>query len=118
MDTLKRFGTVVFVVVGIVLAVLAPIQAQAADSHGFGGGHPGGARPGMGGFEGHHRFDGHHGVRRGVHGRVFFGYPFYGYYAPFYGYSAPGYWYYCPSYGDYYPNVTSCPESWVPVPAS
>ena len=33
-------------------------------------------------------------------------------------YPAPTYWYYCTSYGAYYPYVTSCPESWVPVPAS
>jgi hypothetical protein len=25
---------------------------------------------------------------------------------------------YCPSYGDYYPNVQSCPDPWVPEPAS
>jgi hypothetical protein len=31
---------------------------------------------------------------------------------------SPAYWYYCPSYGTYYPNVTSCPEAWVPIPAS
>ena len=43
-------------------------------------------------------------------------YPYYGYYpaAP----DAPVYWYYCPSYGAYYPNVTSCPDAWVPVPGS
>ena len=50
---------------------------------------------------------------------IYGGYPYYGYYAPAYGagYSAPAYWYYCPSYGAYYPNVASCPEAWVPVPA-
>jgi hypothetical protein len=57
-----------------------------------------------------------------VHGRFGFGFvpvfPYYGYYPPAYGYEAPGYWYYCPSYGAYYPSVTSCPETWVPVPAS
>src|SRR5215510_5755706 len=33
-------------------------------------------------------------------------------------YSAPTYWYYCRSYAAYYPHVGSCPEPWVPVPAS
>lgn len=34
-------------------------------------------------------------------------------------YSAPAqpYWYYCQSAGGYYPDVPSCPEPWVPVPA-
>ena len=27
------------------------------------------------------------------------------------------YWYYCPSSRDYYPNVPSCSEAWVRVPA-
>jgi hypothetical protein len=41
------------------------------------------------------------------------------YYDPGYAYSAPApsYWYYCQSYGAYYPDVPSCPEAWVPVPA-
>jgi Spy/CpxP family protein refolding chaperone len=30
----------------------------------------------------------------------------------------PTYWYYCPSLGEYYPHVRSCPEPWVPIPAS
>jgi len=63
------------------------------------------------GFDGHH-FDGRFGFRFGPV------YPYYGYYPPAYGYEAPAYWYYCPSYGAYYPNVASCPEAWVPVPAS
>ena len=29
----------------------------------------------------------------------------------------PAYWYYCPSYSAYYPNVPTCPQPWVPVPA-
>jgi hypothetical protein len=45
-------------------------------------------------------------------------FPYYGYYPPIYGYQAPAYWYYCPSYGAYYPSVASCPEAWVPIPAS
>ena len=31
---------------------------------------------------------------------------------------APTYWYYCPSARAYYPYVSSCPEPWVPVPAT
>jgi len=46
------------------------------------------------------------------------GFPDYGDYPPAYTYEAPAYWYYCPSYGAYYPSVGSCPEAWVPVPAS
>jgi hypothetical protein len=43
-------------------------------------------------------------------------YPYY--YPPAYTYDqAPSYWYYCRSYGQYYPNVSSCPEPWVTVPA-
>ena len=71
----------------------------------------------------HHDFDGRHDfVRR----PFLFGFggvypydpydPYY--YPPAYGNGAPAYWYYCPSYGAYYPNVVSCPEAWVPVPAS
>jgi hypothetical protein len=41
------------------------------------------------------------------------------YYDPGYAYSAPepSYWYYCQSAGAYYPDVPSCAEPWVPVPA-
>jgi hypothetical protein len=113
---------VALVVLAMVLAIGGPSQARAMGGHGVGGGHS----EGHGGFEGHHDFDGHHGFE----GRHFdhdgdgrgFGIgpvvPYYGYYPPAYGYGSPTYWYYCSSYGAYYPNVTSCPESWVPVPAS
>src|SRR5207244_12163577 len=37
--------------------------------------------------------------------------------APGYAYSAPSSWYSCASYGAYYPNVATCPEPWVPIPA-
>lgn len=30
----------------------------------------------------------------------------------------PVYWYYCRSAQAYYPYVSSCPEPWVPVPAT
>jgi len=81
--------------------------------HGAGGHH----------FDGHHGFEGHHFHGHhfgGVHGGFGFAplVPYYGY-NPYYGYyEAPSYWYYCRSYGAYYPNVTSCPEPWVTVPAS
>ena len=110
----------------IVLAINVPSQARGAGGHGFGAGHPGGV-VGHGGFHGHHGFDGHHGFEgHRFEGHHFdhrrFGFvpvlPFYGYYPPAYGYEAPTYWYYCPSYGAYYPNVQTCPEAWVPVPAS
>jgi hypothetical protein len=119
--------------VAIVLSVTAPNQAQASGGHGVGGGHSGGGfgHPGFSGhsfnghhFDGHH-FTGHHHFDGRVHGRFAFGFfPYYGYYPgysydPYYGYyAAPGYWYYCPSSGAYYPDVPTCPESWVPVPAS
>jgi len=75
---------------------------------------------GAGHFKGHH-FDGRH---FDGHGHFRFGpvFPYYAY--PYYPYydtpepPAPSYWYYCPSYQTYYPSVTSCPDAWVPVPAS
>jgi hypothetical protein len=103
-----------------VLAVNSPSQAAGTGGHSSGG-HAGGA-VGQHGFEGHHferhdfegrRFEGHR-FDGGVHGGFGLGPVF-----PYDGYDeAPGYWYYCPSYGAYYPSVTSCPETWVPVPAS
>ena len=105
---------------------------------------PGAAHPpaaqfhGNPGFNGHHvdghHFDGHHDGR--FHSRVFIAAPFFAvpFYAPYpyppaYPYEAPAeppvyqqapqsYWYYCPSYGAYYPSVQTCPDQWVPVPAS
>jgi len=95
--------------------------------------HPGGAGPGHPpGPPGHFprppgHFPGHPpGIHGGVPGRgyvgVWPGWPWYwwgwGYPGPIYAPPpAPAYWYYCPAYGDYYPNVPSCPEPWVPVPA-
>jgi hypothetical protein len=37
---------------------------------------------------------------------------------PVYAPPPPSYWYYCPSAGAYYPYVSSCPEAWLPVPAT
>jgi len=125
MDRLRGRKKVAFealAVLAIVLAVSAPSQARGmGGGRGIGDGHPGGAFHGGDGrhFDGHH-FDG------GVRGRFGFGfgfapvfpyYSYYPYYPPAYT-EAPAYWYYCPSYGAYYPSVTSCPETWVPVPAS
>jgi len=119
MDKLKRSKKLAFMALAalaIVLAVSGPSQAMGG--HGFGGDHSGGS--GMhNGFDGHHGFNGHHDFDRGGHRRFGFGvFPYYGYYSPDYGDQAPAYWYYCPSYGAYYPSVGSCPEAWVPVPAS
>jgi hypothetical protein len=125
----KCFAFVALAAVAILLAVSTPSQARGAAGQGFQGGHPGGGEMHHGfdghrgfdghlGFDGRHDFDRHRDFDRG-HGRFLFGfgpYPFSGY--PAYGYEAPTYWYYCPSYGAYYPNVASCPEAWVPVPAS
>jgi hypothetical protein len=119
MDNLKRLNKMAFVALtalAIVFAANGPSQARGAGGHGFGssGMHQGSEA--HHGFEGHHEFDGHHGF--GGHRRFGFGpvFPYYGYYP--YGDRAPAYWYYCPSYGAYYPSVPTCPEAWVPVPAS
>ncbi len=91
-------------------------------------GHPGGGRPGhpSGGTPGHspgwHGAYREHGFHSGIHGRVFVGgWPWYWWGYPSAVYAPPppppSYWYYCPAYGAYYPDVTSCPEPWVVVPA-
>jgi hypothetical protein len=118
----KKMAFVAVAALAIVVAVNAPSQARAMGGHE--GGHSGGAVghgfEGHRGFEGHH-FDGH--FDRGVRGGFGFGvvspyYPYYGYYPPAYTSDAPMYYWYCPSYGAYYPSVASCPDTWVPVPAS
>ena len=142
LERLKRLGVGAIAVLAIVLAANTPGHAQMRAGHGGGGhpggpvagshesrgaGHPHGVRPGFDGHGGHHEFHGSRHVGRFEHGHPHFGvglgfvpvFPDYGYYpyaAPPYE-SAPAYWYYCPSYGAYYPNVTVCPEAWVPVPA-
>jgi hypothetical protein len=130
-NRLRRTKQVAFVAIAalaMVLAVNAPSQARGGGGHSFGVGHSGGAF-GHHGFDGPHGFDGHRGFDRFRHDRFdrfghdrfLFGfgfggpvYPYYGYY----GYGTPAYWYYCPAYNAYYPNVASCPEAWIPVPAS
>jgi len=113
----KKLASMALAVLAIVLAVSGPSQARAMGGHDSGGGHSGHMHHGV---DGHHGFDGHHDFDRDGHRRFGFGpvFPYYGYYPPAYGYEAPAYWYYCPSYGAYYPSVESCPEAWVPVPAS
>ena len=97
---------------------------------------------GQRGFNGHRRFEGHRGFdghrhsghgHRG-HGGVFLGVtpfvlggayaaygwaapPAYAVPAPAYAAPAPSYWYYCQSAGAYYPDVQTCAEDWIPVPA-
>jgi hypothetical protein len=127
----KHFSLAALAAVAFALA--APSQAVAAGSHGFAGhdrggavGHDGSAGHHLDGrhfeghgFEGNHfdgrHFEGHDSERRHFEGRGGFGFiaP---YYAPYY--VAPNYWYYCRAYDAYYPDVSSCPEAWVPVPAS
>ena len=83
------------------------------------------ARPG---FAPHHRFHRGGGVFVGVApfvvgGAIAYGAapyyydPGYAYSAPAYSEPAPSYYYYCQSAGGYYPDVPSCAEPWVPVPA-
>jgi len=123
----KKLASMAFTVLAIVLAISAPSQVRAAGGHGGGGGHSGGGgmHEGFGGmhegFGGPHGFDGHHDFGRGEH-RGFGGgldgldSSYGGDYPEAEGGQAPAY--YCPSYDAYYPSVTSCPESWEPVPAS
>jgi hypothetical protein len=95
---------------------------HAAGRGDHGGGFRQGAGPGFhgGGFHGHPGFPGH----PGFHGRAFIGVapfvwgPGYIYTPPPVVEAPPAYWYYCPSAQAYYPNVPSCAEPWVPVPAS
>ena len=141
MKSLARSKKIAFALgaLAAVLFVSAPGHAEGVRSHGFEGGHGGGAvgHPGFEGhhFEGHHfeghqfedhHFEGHHFEGHHFEGRGRFGFapvfP-YPYVAPYYGpeyapdYPDPSYWYYCSSSQAYYPSVTSCPEAWVPVPA-
>jgi len=120
----RKLVHIVIATLAIVLTISLPSHARGAGGPGFGAGHPGGA-VGRGGFAGHRGFDGHHGFdgHRFADHRFGFApvFPFYGYYPyypPAYGYQPPAYWYYCPSAGAYYPDVQSCSEAWVPVPAS
>ena len=141
---MKRMLSIALVI-GLVFASAGVSQAWANGGRGHGGGHFQG-RPAMQGHQGFvvrpgvpaHRgfvrpgFAPHRHFSRGgvfigvapfvVGGAIAYGAPYY--YEPGYAYSepaysapAPSYWYYCQSAGGYYPDVPSCAEPWVPVPA-
>ena len=116
----NKVAVMALAAVAIVLAVNAPGQALAMGGHSSGGGHPGGGF--HGGVDGHHGFDGHHDfARHHDFDRRHFDHGFgfgLGFAYPYDYYPYDGYWYYCPSYGAYYPYAGTCPEPWVPVPAS
>jgi hypothetical protein len=110
------------------------MAAPAYANGGHGGGGHGGGRGFSGGHGAHPAF--HHFHHRGrvfVGVAPFFAFPYWDYPAyyyppvvvqpdpPVYIQQQPGsqqYWYYCPSARAYYPNVPTCPEPWVPVPAT
>jgi hypothetical protein len=127
----KKLLSIALVAVAVVLAAAPLSYAAPHGGHGpaghspvghFGGHAPHVARPA---FVPHPGFHGDRHFVRGPHVGVFVGAPFIVpspvypyYYPPTYTYEpAPNYWYYCQSYGQYYPNVASCPEPWVTVPA-
>jgi hypothetical protein len=115
----------------IVAVAAMPAQARGGPGGDRGAGHFGGHEQ-FEHFGGHERFEHfehfHHGF---VGPRVLIGpetfwypptYPYFPppvYAEPPQGYvqPAPGYWYYCTSAGAYYPDVASCAEAWLPVPA-
>ena len=121
----KSVGWRALIAMALALLVLAPGAAVAAAGHGGGGGH-------AGGFGGGHAFNGHHGFvgHPGFHGHpgfvhrfrggpfIGFGYPYYPYYGAYPTYDAPPTYWYCPTYGGYYPDVATCPDNWIAVPAS
>ena len=111
----KHFALAALAAVAFALA--APAQAVGASSHGFGG-RDGRGAVGHDRSEGHH-FDGRHLEGHELERRHFEGHGGFGFVAPHHApyYAAPNYWDYCPSYDAYYPDVSSCPEAWVVVPA-
>ena len=121
---MKQLACAVTVALGLVLAATMPSQAHDGDWRGHDRRFEGRRE-----FERHRRFEERRDFHRWGGPRVFIGvgpsvtwgpsYVFGGYPAPTYAYTPPPqtYWYFCPSYGAYYPNVPSCPEPWVPVPA-
>ena len=125
---MKTFRLAALVAIAVVLAAAPPTLAAGRSAP---GGHPAGhveaprgfaGHPGLEGhrgFEGHRDFDRDHRPGGVIIGAPFYwGTPYYPDYAPAYVPPQPSYWYYCSSYGAYYPNVVSCPEAWIPVPAS
>jgi hypothetical protein len=113
----RRISFVALGALATMLALSAPSQAADRGDHNFGGGH-GGRAVAQHGREGGH-FEGREEHHLEGYGRFGFGFgPIFPYYAPYYSApSYPNYWYYCPSYNGYYPNITTCPEAWVAVPA-
>jgi hypothetical protein len=123
---MKKLTCAVMIALGLVLVASVPSQASDGDWRGH-------DRR----FEARREFERQRGFeeRRGFHRlggpRVFIGigpsvtwgpgYVYGGYPAPAPAYvytpPPPTYWYFCPSYGAYYPNVPTCPEPWMPVPA-
>src|SRR5262249_52075618 len=110
--SMKKLACAVTAAFGLVLAATGPTHAHEDD------------------WRGHdHRFEERREFHRWGGPRIFIGvgpsitwgpaYAYGAYPAPNYRYTAPPptYWYFCPSYGVYYPDVTACPEPWVPVPA-
>ena len=118
LSRVRAFASVALVAVAIVLAASAPSQEQRGGGGHGGGGHEGGRGDEHRDFDGHHDFGEGRDFHRGRGGSFFFNDPYYGTYPSPDGYATPEYWYYCPSYGDYYPNVSSCPDPWVPEPSS
>jgi len=117
----KRMVWIALVAVAMVFAFNGPSEARG----GGGAGHSIGGHRSGGHFEGHHfeghHFDGdrfHHGWPGGY--GIAPAYPYYyGYdYAPDSSYAPPTSYWYCSSYGAYYPDMASCPDAWMPVPAS
>jgi len=125
---MRKLSSIV-VLLSAVLVAVSPASGAGLGGHGFSGAAGGGHVEGHQGFQGHPGFGEHPGFHHGFHHRghvqffvgppVFVGPPYYYYYPGAYAYSvpAPAVWYYCPEYQAYYPDVQSCPESWVPVPA-
>jgi hypothetical protein len=123
---MDRLGAVKKLAAGTLVAMATALAAVAPSAADGSGQYTAGSRPpvqGQSAFSGSRRdFDGRHGHvgghHRFDHTRRLYVTPFVYWGSPYYVYQAPGYYWYCPSYEDYYPNVDSCPEAWVPIPAS
>ena len=126
MRSLKKVASVGLVVLAMLTVTAASSEARARNGGGFSGHHAARFERDRGRVEHHERFAGH----RGFHGRVFIGAAPFVIGGPTYAYDAyasaypppvytpaPSTWYFCQSAGAYYPNVTTCAEGWVPVPA-
>jgi len=116
----RRLSAMALVALATLLALVGPSGADGTGRYATGN-NPS-AVPGSRGIDNARRdSDWRHGHDNGPHHlhhrRLYYApFAYWGY--PYYIYRAPVYWYYCPSYEDYYPNVDSCPEAWVAIPAS